>query len=72
MTLKLEYDLLLFQLDAKQISWWEYSRKVPRNCRPDIYNDYWTYLFNNKEKGKRYIKEAEWRMEARRKGILRE
>jgi hypothetical protein len=65
-------DLFLLHLEAEQITWWEYSRQVPLNLRPKEYIDYWTYLKNRNNSNKRFIKEAEWRMEARRKGLLKE
>ncbi|WP_257351260.1 hypothetical protein [Pseudalkalibacillus decolorationis] len=65
-----QYDFYLIQLENNKLNWWEYARKVPTKFRPPIYSNYWTYLRNRKTASKRWIKEAEWRMEARRKGLL--
>ncbi|MFC0187783.1 hypothetical protein ACFFJY_05750 [Fictibacillus aquaticus] len=63
-------DLYLIQLESNKVSWWEYARKVAPPKRPDQYLTYWSFLKNRGKLPKRIVKEAEWRMEARRKGLL--
>jgi hypothetical protein len=65
-----DYDDFLLKLEAEQLSWWEYSRKVPIPYRPKEYINYWSFLKNKKRLPKRFIKEAEWRREGRRKGFV--
>jgi hypothetical protein len=63
-------DLYLIRLEANEISWWEYARNVSPVSRPSQYLTYWSFLKNRGKLPKRLVKEAEWRMEARRKGLL--
>jgi hypothetical protein len=63
-------DLYLIRLEANEISWWEYARNVSPISRPQQYLTYWSFLKNRGKLPRRLIKEAEWRMEARRKGLL--
>ncbi len=65
-----EDDLYLLKLESNELSWWEYARKVLPENRPNEYMTYWSYLKNKGKIPRRLIKEAEWRMEARRKGLL--
>ncbi len=63
-------DLFLIRLEANEISWWEYARNVSPVSRPKQYLTYWSFLKNRGKLPRRLVKEAEWRMEARRKGLL--
>ncbi|KSU83575.1 hypothetical protein QUF84_19965 [Fictibacillus enclensis] len=65
-----EDDLYLIMLESNEMTWWEYARKVSPNVRPKQYKTYWSFLKNKGKLPKRLVKEAEWRMEARRKGLL--
>ncbi len=68
--MKKEYDHYLILLENQKLNWWGYARRVPTEFRPPHYTNYWSYLRTRNTASKRYIKEAEWRMEARRKGLL--
>lgn len=69
---RLDYDLYLVMLELDLMTYDEYVKSVPAYERPKEYETYALFLKNKGKATKRMQKEAEWRDEGIKKGIIPE